>query len=218
MTGENIQSNKRCGYTSYCIEDNHIILNDNKNLRANSSLLASLAKDISLSYKDVIIERKFTSDKQILAGVTFDYRHLDNWKVYKEKLEPYLKEMIQKNQPSSSLAGANKLYVQTYILHPFIDVYITQCDKGTAFDCVTSKLSTSEGKGKGPQTIMHLGDSDNDNPEFIRADVSIGIRSNDRLNPQLSFAKVIKSDVLSIFLKRLMDNNFVFSNNILHSN
>ena len=49
MTGENIQSNKRCDYTSYCIEDNHIILNDNKNLRANSSLLASLAKDISPS-------------------------------------------------------------------------------------------------------------------------------------------------------------------------
>jgi hypothetical protein len=35
MTGENIQSNnrkERCGDTSYCIEDSHLILNDNKTL------------------------------------------------------------------------------------------------------------------------------------------------------------------------------------------
>ncbi|MGC1932212.1 MAG: hypothetical protein WA667_24840 [Candidatus Nitrosopolaris sp.] len=86
------------------------------------------------------------------------------------------------------------------------------------FDYVTSKLSTIEGKGKGPQKIMYLGDSDNDNPAFIKADVPVGIRSDDRLNPKLNCAKVVKFDALSIFLKRLMANNFVFSDNILHSN
>ena len=87
-----------------------------------------------------------------------------------------------------------------------------------AFDYVASKISTIEGKCKGPQKIMYLGDSDNDNPAFIKADVPVGIRSDDRLNPKLSCAKVVKFDALSIFLKGLMDNNFVFSDNIIHSN
>jgi hypothetical protein len=78
--GENIQSCKRIevGNPSYCIEESHLMLNDDQTLRANSSLLASLAENISVSYEDVIIERKFTSDKKILAGVTFDYRHLQD--------------------------------------------------------------------------------------------------------------------------------------------
>ena len=222
MTNENIKTNcnskEGCGDTLNCIEDSHLMLNDNKTLQANSSLLASLADNVSQSFKDILVERKFSSNKQILAGITFDYRHLENWRLYKEKLEPYLKEMILKSQSASQVAGANKLYLQTYALHPFIDVYVTKCDKGMAFDYVTSKISTIEGKGKGPQKIMYLGDSDNDNPAFIKADVPVGIRSDDRLNPKLSCAKVVKFDVLSIFLKRLRDNNFVFSDNMLPSN
>lgn len=221
-TDENIKSNSNskegCGETLYCIEDSHLMLNDNKTLQANSSLLASLADDVSLSYKDIIVERKFTSNHQILAGITFDYRHLENWSLYREKLGPYLKEMILKSQSVSQVAGANKLYLQTYALHPFIDVYVAKCDKGMAFDYVTSKISTIEGKGKGPQKIMYLGDSDNDNPAFMKADVSIGIRSDDRLNAKLSCTKVVKFDVLPIFLKRLIDNNLVFSDNMLAYN
>jgi trehalose-6-phosphatase len=50
MTGENIQCNKAkegCRDTSYCIEDSHLMMDDNKTLRANSSLLASLAENIT---------------------------------------------------------------------------------------------------------------------------------------------------------------------------
>jgi phosphoserine phosphatase len=32
---------------------------------------------------------------------------------------------------------------------------------------------------------MYLGDSENDNPAFRKADVSIGVRSDERLNPIL---------------------------------
>jgi hydroxymethylpyrimidine pyrophosphatase-like HAD family hydrolase len=220
-TSENIKTGsirkERCGDTSSCIEDSHLMLDDNKTLQANSSLLSRLADNVSLGYKDVIVERKFTSNKQILAGVTFDYRHLENWRLYKEKLEPYLKEMMQKSQLSPAIAGTNKLYLQTYALHPFIDVYGTNCDKGMAFDYVASKISTIEGKCKRPQKIMYLGDSDNDNPAFIKADVPVGIRSDDRLNPKLFCAKVVKFDALSKFLKKLMDNNFVYSDYIIHS-
>jgi phosphoserine phosphatase len=87
-----------------------------------------------------------------------------------------------------------------------------------AFDYVTSKISTIEGKEIGPQKIMYLGDSDNDNPAFRKADVSIGIRSDDRLNPKLSCTKFLEFDMLSRFLKRLMENNFRFSDYILQPN
>jgi phosphoserine phosphatase len=90
--------------------------------------------------------------------------------------------------------------------------------RGIAFDYVTSKLSTIEGIGNTSQTIMYLGDSDNDNPAFIKADIPIGIRSDDRLNPKLSCSRFVKFDELSTFLKKLMDNNFLFSDNFVHSN
>ena len=81
-----------------------------------------------------------------------------------------------------------------------------------AFDYVTSKISTIEGKEK-ELKIMYLGDSDNDSPAFKKADVSIGVRSDDRLNPKLSCTKILRFDMLSTFLKRLMENNFLFSDN-----
>jgi hydroxymethylpyrimidine pyrophosphatase-like HAD family hydrolase len=137
--------------------------------------------------------------------------------MHKEKFEPYLRELIQKNQSASSFVGTNKIYIQTYTSHPFIDVYVTQCDKGIAFDYVTSKLSTIEGIGNASQTIMYLGDSDNDNPAFIKADIPICIRSDDRLKPKLSCSRFVKFDELSTFLKNLMANNFLFSENFVHS-
>jgi phosphoserine phosphatase len=87
-----------------------------------------------------------------------------------------------------------------------------------AFEYVTSKIFNTQEKEKRLQNIMYLGDSDNDNPAFAKADVSIGVRSDGRLNPKLSCTKILKFDVLSIFLKRLMENNFLFSDDILEPN
>ncbi|HEY6668630.1 MAG TPA: hypothetical protein VI033_05695 [Candidatus Nitrosopolaris sp.] len=60
---------------------------------------------------------------------------------------------------------------------------MTKCDKGMALAYVAYKLFSLEGKGA--QKIMYLGDSENDNPAFVKADVSIGMWSHDRLNPKL---------------------------------
>ena len=57
---ENQSSKRKECCDTYC---SHLIDIDHKTLPANSSLLASLAERLSLSHKDVIIERKFTSDK-----------------------------------------------------------------------------------------------------------------------------------------------------------
>jgi hypothetical protein len=65
------------------------------------------------------------------------------------------------------------------------------------------------------QNILYLGDSENDNPAFKRADISIGIRSDKRLNPELICQYLVDFDQLPIFLKRLQDNDFVFSDKLL---
>jgi hypothetical protein len=225
MTCENNKSNileAGCSSNGFnCIEDKHLMLDNSKALRTKSGLLTSWADSVRLRYEDVIVERKFTSDKRILAGVTFDYRHTEDWSSYKNCLEPFLKQMIRDTRSfSPSTSSEQLLYLQTYALHPFLDVYITKCDKGMAFDYVTSKISTMAKKEnrKGQQKVMYLGDSENDNPAFMKADISVGIRSDDRVNPKLYCERVIKFDQLSIFLKKLIENNFVFSDDILPTN
>ena len=224
MTYKNNKSNSLkagCRDSLDCVEDKHLILDNSKTLRNNSDLLTSLADSVKLRYKDVVIERKFTSDKQILAGVTFDYRHTENWSSYKNSLEPFLKQKVWDARSCSPTTSSEQLlYLQTYDLHPFLDVYIIKCDKGMAFDYVTSKISTMTRKEnrKGSQKVMYFGDSENDNPAFMKADISVGIRSDDRVEPKLFSERVIKFDQLSIFLKKLIENNFVFSDDILPTN
>ena len=50
---------------------------------------------------------------------------------------------------------------------------------------------------------MYLGDSENDNPAFKKADVSIGINSDVRLKPNLKCKYNLKYENLTIFLKNL---------------
>ena len=59
-------------------------------------------------------------------------------------------------------------------------------------------------------------DSENDNPAFRKADISIGVNSDNRLNPTLDCTYSIKYENLSIFLRRLVDNDFYFSESLLN--
>ena len=105
------------------------------------------------------------------------------------------------------------LFIQEYTTHPFIDVYVTKLNKGNAFDFVVSKLfEKSDYHGK----IIYLGDSENDNPAFRKSDISIGVNSDNRLNPDLDCTFTIKFDNLSTFLRRLVDNGFDFSESLLY--
>ena len=58
-------------------------------------------------------------------------------------------------------------------------------------------------------------DSENDNPAFIKASVSIGITSDKRLNPKLDCQYLIEFKNLYDFLERLVESEFLFSENIL---
>jgi phosphoserine phosphatase len=48
---------------------------------------------------------------------------------------------------------------------------------------------------------MYLGDSENDNPAFRKADVSIGVKSDERLNPNLNCNYSMKFDKLAGFFE-----------------
>ena len=55
----------------------------------NSRLLHNIVENLqNQNYQDIMIEEKYTSDREILIGLTIDYRHLENWQSFKENKEP----------------------------------------------------------------------------------------------------------------------------------
>ena len=77
-----------------------------------------------------------------------------------------------------------------------------------------AKLHGSYKRNDRRQNILYLG-TQNDNPAFEKADVSIGVRSDIRLIPELTCQYFVEFNHLSIFLKRLEDNDFAFSDKLL---
>lgn len=217
IQGAKIGSTSNNNNERYSIEKVRLLPKSRKVLQTNSDLLSRLAEDIELKYKNkVIIERKFTSDRQFLAGITIDYRHLKDWKSYKNTLESSLNQIIH-GYRSFSLEPAFDLFVQTYRSHPFLDVYALHCDKGMALDLVTNdilNISTTAEGGKG-EGFLYLGDSENDNPAFSKASVSVGIISDKRLTPKLNCQYLIEFKYLYGFLKDLVKSKFVFSEDLL---
>jgi len=195
---------------SNVILDTHSIM-EIDSLADNSILLSSLAKEISQTFNEITIDHKYTTKERILAGITIDYRHLEDWFSYKTKLEPLLFQMIQQTKFQLS-ASVSKLFIETYSTHPFIDIYGIKCDKGSAFDSVLKLLDMDRSKDK----IMYLGDSENDNAAFVKADVSIGVHSDRRLDPRLDCQYNVDFDRLALFLRRLSLDNFKFSDRLLH--
>jgi hydroxymethylpyrimidine pyrophosphatase-like HAD family hydrolase len=208
-----------------CIIERHFNA-DIHALTENSKILSNILEQEKIQNyihdHDICIERKFTSCNKTLIGITFDYRHLDNWETFKKLDEPRLLEIIRRTiDERTQLGSANyrrKPYIQTYTSHPFLDLYAVECDKGLAFDYLFKRNTnnhtlsdsvTNTGK------VLYLGDSENDNPAFRRSDTSIGISSDKRLNPKLACKYNIEFKHLSIFLNRLLENGLIFSENLL---
>jgi HAD superfamily hydrolase (TIGR01484 family) len=193
------------------------VITSSNSLMDNSKLLNNVVEALqNHDYKDILIEKKYTSNKEILIGLTIDYRHLHNWQSFKENEEPELKEIIQKAinaNIASNLPNGDLPLIQKYSSHPFLDVYGVECNKGLAFDSVLSHLE--EKKERGTTNVIYLGDSENDNPAFRKSDISIGICSDTRLNPVLDCKHMLDFKQLPIFLRRLMDNKYIFSEELL---
>lgn len=197
-----------------CIRCQELIASGHS-LMDNSKLLHNIVEILQThNFKNIMIEEKYTSNRKILIGLTIDYRHLQNWHLFKENKEPSIREVIQRTINAnlrSNLSSKYRPFIQTYSSHPFLDVYGVECNKGLAFDNVLSQLKQEERGGN----VMYLGDSENDNPAFRRSDISIGMLSDARLNPKLNCKYMLNFNQLPLFLRGLIDNDFVFSEDLL---
>lgn len=174
-------------------------------LSKNSSIIEELSSVISKNFHDIKILQKYTYKDKILAGVSFDYRHLLKWENYKMNIEPRITdkiyEYIKKNSPLT-----NTLHIQTYLTHPFLDIYSIDCNKGNVVTEVRKLLNLGSNKN-----ILYLGDSENDNPAFRKADLSISIKSDERINTKLDSHYSLEFNELSYFLIKLYKENFNFN-------
>lgn len=199
-------------------------------LSAYSDALEQIAKSIESDneFRGILLERKFTSNRRILGGITVDWRQTKDWDYHRKGVQHFVSAAVTNlsNQPEPI-----NLYLQKYDFHPFIDVYVTECSKGIAFDLVLSEISTSahdtveeennnharKNSSIRAEDILYLGDSENDNPAFIKAGVSIGVRSDSRLIPKLECQHILNFDRLARFLWRLKDNHLRFNEEHLNS-
>jgi trehalose-6-phosphatase len=203
---------------------------EESDLITRSCVLEDIAKSIESepSFRSVVVERKYTSDRRILAGLTVDWRYSDNWDYYKKGVRHFISALITNlSKPPVPI----HLYVQKYDFHPFVDVYIKECNKGTAFDLVLSEISSTAPvaydigeKNEGyrenssrnsgsirAEDVLYLGDSENDNHSFRKAGLSIGVRSHSRITPKLECQHIINFDRLAGFLRQLKDSHLKFS-------
>jgi HAD superfamily hydrolase (TIGR01484 family) len=168
----------------------------------NSVLLKRLSDKIEKEFQDISIEPKYNYVDGILAAISLDYRQIQKWGHYKTNIEPYVLNSIQQ----FVLSLPNDLFVQTYSDHPFIDIYSMHLDKGQAIDAISHMLNLSK-----EQKVLYLGDSENDNPAFRKADLSIGIRSDERVKTKLDSDYLIQFNELTPFLQKLYAEDFVFN-------
>jgi len=182
-----------------------------KILNMNSQKLESIIDRISLKFKNVSVYRKLTFKSNLLGGVTIDWHHLDNWNSIKKKIEQAVLRISNEVNDSSKYP----LFVQTYSSHPFVDIFSTMCSKEIAYDNIRKIIDNSDVNRFKNKNILYLGDSENDNPAFRKADVSIGVNSDERLNPKLDCQYLINFSQLPKFLMNLLKNNFNFSEKLL---
>jgi hydroxymethylpyrimidine pyrophosphatase-like HAD family hydrolase len=199
----------RC-YKRSCVQKSMLNI-DFEILHNNSQKLESIIDRISLKFKDVSIYRKLTFNGNLLGGVTMDWRHLEDWNLIKKKIEQDVLRMSNQINDSSEYP----LFVQTYSSHPFIDIYSAVCSKEIAYGNLSKIVRESNGPKFRNGNILYLGDSENDNPAFRKADVSIGVKSDERLNPKLDCQYLINFSQLPKFLINLLKNDFNFSERLL---
>ncbi|AIF84494.1 putative HAD superfamily hydrolase [Candidatus Nitrososphaera evergladensis SR1] len=185
------------------VKTRHLLL-ERDILHRRGYALNQLARDVGIKFPGIETVRRFTYDG-LLASITFDWR---NHKEYRRNywiITQYVKEKVSTMPRDCSSSP----FLQTYDSYPFLDVHAAQCDKGFGFDRIIAEM---DDYSKGP--ILYLGDSENDNPAFRKADISIGVSSSKK-SPKLDCQYLIEYNHLSRFLRRLQDNDFEFHKELL---
>jgi len=186
------------------------LLVDKATLKNSSVFLEQIHQQICKNYRDLEIELKCTlSENKILCGITMDGRNLDDWTVFSNYKNKMVNEIYSFKKEQNMTE--DELVIQTYKNHPFIDLYACPCRKAIAYDSIANMLQfTNDDK------VLYLGDSENDNSAFKKADISIGIRSDDRIKTALECKHYLRYENLALFLNRLASNNFNFDEGLLN--
>jgi hydroxymethylpyrimidine pyrophosphatase-like HAD family hydrolase len=198
-------------YKNNCVQKS-ILNTDHKILSRNYQKLVSITDRISMKFKDVSIYRKVTHNGNLLGGITIDWRGLHDWDSIRNEIEQEVFKIIDEINTNTS---ESSLFVQRYTSHPFIDIYSAVCSKGIAYGNLSKIVRDSNGPKFRNGNILYLGDSENDNPAFRKADVSIGVKSDERLNPKLDCQYLINFSQLPKFFINLLKNDFNFSERLL---
>jgi hypothetical protein len=105
----------------------------------------------------------------------------------------------------------DELVIRTYKNRPFIDLYAYPCSKAIAHDSIANMLQfANDGK------VPYLGDSGNDTSAFRKADISIGIRSDEGIKTTLECKHYLRYENLDLYLNRLLHDNFNFDEDSLN--
>ncbi len=183
---------------------------DKTTLKKNSIFLKQIHQQICTKYGDLETELKYTlSENKTLCGITMDGRNLSDWTLFSNLKKKIVNDIVSFKEEHH--ITEEELVVQTYKNHPFIDLYACPCSKAMAYDGIANMLQLTT-----DNNILYLGDSENDNPAFEKADISIGIRSDNRIKTAMECKYYIEYENLALFLSRLTHNNFDFNEDLLN--
>jgi HAD superfamily hydrolase (TIGR01484 family) len=192
--------------------EKRILCADSTVLQVKSKALECIAEELTSheEFSQFLVERKHITDG-ILGGLTIDWRHTDEWSYYGIGIKHFVSRLVANlRKPPAPV----DIYIQKYSVHPFVDLYSVECNKGMAFDTVISELAhLSVDCG----SVIYLGDSENDNAAFRKAGISLGVHSDARLNPVLDCHYFLNYEQLSSFLSKLRKNDYLFSRKLLES-
>lgn len=108
------------------------LLVEESELSTSSYALEEIANNVESDddFRSVLVQKKYTSDRRILAGITVDWSHTENWDYYKKGVQHFVSAVVTNlSRPPQPV----DLYLQKYDFHPFVDLYATQCSKDTGF-------------------------------------------------------------------------------------
>ena len=102
------------------------------------------------------------------------------------------------------------MYVVESNISPFANIFQFEVDQGAAFVKLRKEMAVT-----GP--VMYLGDSEADDPAFLLADISVGIKHR-RVMPSLKCKYKLEFFELEVFLSKLIESNFNFQERMLQRN
>lgn len=147
---------------------------------------------------NIMVERKETEDGDLIA-FCIDWRLSRNWDEAHRKAAPVL-----------ALCKEQGMFVVESSISPFANIFPFEVDKGAAFAKLREEMGVT-----GP--VMYLGDSEADDPAFLLADISVGIKHR-RVMPPLKCKYKLEFFELEVFLSKLIESNFNFQDGMLQKN